>query len=182
VSAWRQVREAAQAVVSRIAERYRDEKPERYGGEVVLSPEQLLADRRNTELVIEDHARRLTREACYAIIGDRWARPGAPRFSFEVDEDENMTSRRPGYGPGTLRLRLDMQTHAADLKLPESNAELTKALIGALAVATVSMADKNDLAGRRLLEGCRSKLHEHGTPEVIVLMGSMVEAAGARRQ
>jgi hypothetical protein len=176
------VREAAQAVVSRVTKRYREEKPERYGAAMVVSPQELLADRRNAEHVIEDHLRRMTREANFAIMGDRWARPGAPLFTFEVDEEESMTSSRPSYGPGTLRLRLDMGTHAADLKLPEANAELTKALIGALAVATVSMADKNDLAGRRLLEGCRSKLHEHGTPEVIVLMAAMVEAAGAHRQ
>jgi hypothetical protein len=173
------VREAAEAVVSRVRERYLEEKGERYGGEVMLSPQQLLADRRNTEHVIEDHLRRLTREANFVMIGDRWARPGAPRFSFEVDEEETLTSRHPSYGPGTLRLRLDMQTHAADLKLPEANAELTKALIGALAVAATHMPT-TDLAGRRLLEGCRKALHDKGTPEIIVLMSAMVEAAGGR--
>lgn len=182
MTAWGEVKEAAQKVVSRIRERYRDEKPERYGGEIMISPEQLLRDRRNTEDVIEDHLRRLTREANFAIMGDRWARPGAPLFSFEVhDRDDAFRSERPSYGPGTLRLRLDMATYAADLKLPEANAELTKALIGALAVATVGLKD-SDLPGRRLIEGARLLLHEHGNPEIITLMGTMVEAAGARRQ
>jgi hypothetical protein len=175
------VREAAEAVVSRVRERYLTEKPERYGAAVIISPQELLQDRRNTEEVIEERLRRMTREANFVMIGDRWARPGAPLFTFEVDEDESMDSRRPSYGPGTLRLRLDMQTHAADLKLPEANAELTKALIGALAVAYTSVRS-DDLAGRRLVEASRRILHDLGTPEIIVLMSAMVEAHGGRPQ
>lgn len=178
--AWRQVREAAQAVVSRIRDRYRDEKAERYGAEMLVSPQELLRDRRTTEDVIEEHLRRMTREANFVMIGERWARPGAPLFTFEVDEEESITSRRPSYGPGTLRLRLDMGTHAADLKLPEANAELTKALIGALAVAFTGLKP-NDLAGSRLVEESRRLLHKHGSPEVIVLMAAMVEAHGPGR-
>lgn len=182
MTAWGEVKEAAQKAVSRIREAYRDQKEERYAGELMISPEQLLADRRGAEEVITEHLRRMTRDANFQMIADRWARPGAPLFSFEVDDrDGAYRSARPSYGPGTLRLRLDMQTHPADLKLPEANAELTKALVGALAVAATNVS-RDDLAGRRLIEGSRKILHEHGMPHVIALMGAMVAAHGSSKQ
>jgi len=180
MNAWGQVREAAQRVVSRVAEAYRGQREERYGGEVIVAPEELLGNG-TPDAVIERHLQRLTRDANFTMIGERWARPGAPRFTFEVDDrDAAYRSSRPSYGPGTLRLRLDMQTHAADLRLPEANAKLTEALIGALAVAATCLKP-DDLAGRRLVHASHRLLHEHGTPEVITLMGAMVEAAGLTR-
>lgn len=135
MTAWREVKAATEKVVAGIRERYAGEKPELYAGQMIVSPQELHTSGAPMVEVIERHLRRMTREATFTMFDDRWARPGVPRFTFEVDEDENMDSRRPSYGPGTLRLRLDMHTHAADLKLPEANAELTKALVGALAVA-----------------------------------------------
>lgn len=181
MTAWGQVKEAAEKAVSRIRESFREDKAETFHAEMMLSPEQILSDRRGADGPIAEALRRMTRDANAVMLTERWARPGMPRFSFEVDDrDAAFRDQRPSYGPGTLRLRLDMQGHTADLKLPEANAELTKALIGALAVAATNVP-LTDLPGRRLIEGARQLLHEHGDPSVITLMGAMVESATERK-
>src|SRR5690606_18146166 len=61
MNAWGQVREAAQRVVSRVAEAYRGQREERYGGEVIVAPEELLGNG-TPDAVIERHLQRLTRD------------------------------------------------------------------------------------------------------------------------
>ncbi len=176
------MREVATQVVASIHEGYRDNAEERLAGERIISPEEVLHNKADMGRVVLEGFRRLLIDASHRMLADRFAAPGTPRLSFEVDTNETAfnANARPGYGPGTLRLRVDMQTRAADLKLPEANAELTKALIGALAVAATNLKEE-DLPGRRLVEGSRRLLHEHGNPEIITLMGAMVAAHTLRR-
>lgn len=180
---WRKVEEAATRAIFAVRMAYA--KPiatPKIGGQFVVHPQELLGSHVEPERVVHEHLRRLVVHANHTMMTDNWRIPGTPHFSYEVERDE--PSLRPGappsYGPGTLRLRLDMDTREGDLALPEANAKLTEALIGALCVAVVDR--RLDPAGERLVEAARRILHEHGHPETITLMGAMVEAAGARRQ
>jgi hypothetical protein len=183
---WRKVEEAATRAVAAIREAYA--KPllhPRIGGQQILHPMTLLDSTIDPERVIHEHLRRMVVHANHTMMTDNWRVPGEPHFAFAVEKEEAHRAGPNSYGPGTLTLRLDMGTRESDLLLPEANAKLTEALIGALCVAAArskTVHGRFDDSGERLLEGAARALHAHGHPETITLMAAMVEAAGARKQ